>query len=1116
MLLAAAAVALACLPASSAAAAARQPRVRLVVASGPGVLLTHRGAWVRLRVIAMRGRRRVRVPGRLRFTSSAPRLVAVGGRGRVSARRDPAGALVRVSSTSAGVASASVTVVAAALKSGVISLAAGEVISVGASSLLLRRDATTAQARVGRVIVDAANEVVGRISGLVARGGTIAVSVVRVPPREAFSSLRIAIASRAPAAHVSIAGHTETVRDAAGRVVARASDAGIGFECDQAAGSSAQAVLTAPTASLVVQGDQVAEVLGLWPLRLRLQAGAAATGEISLGSVDVSAAGRAHIDCELKNLPDLSVPAPVDLLVASVDVTVDPSFEVSFTADAEGQVTVKAPTIRDEVSALEGLELIGGRWRPINEQSTSGPTVASPTISGDVSVSAEATLTARLDLGLEANSLGDRLAGINLAWLALNGKAAAGLASPFSYISAGYRGPTYTLTGGVSAGVEATLQDSELTELLSWIGAQPPDIEETLWEDQFLAIEQPTPKLISPPGSVQPGQRVELTASSPGAEGATVDFLLFPAGAPTGETIASAVISGETASASWTVPESLPAGSYRIVADVFSGAFGAIGLPFPSSGAPLTIIGAAPAGTSTEVTSTPDPALEGEPVTLKAQVAPDPGGGTVAFTANAASIAGCAAQPVSEAGQATCTTEFPSAGTYQVSAAYSGDARYSASTSSVLTQTVEAAAITSSPTTTQLKSSAATAGPGASVTFTASVRPAPNGGTVEFTDNGSAIPGCSTQPLEGSGEAVCRTSFASEGPHEITALYSGDTNYEPSRSSPLTLTVESSSSSSGWHWETGQIDSTRPLESVGCGAGVCVAGDQMGYVLDTTKPSSGSSAWSAATQLSTGTGSVGPIVAMSCPSAALCVGGSDVDSLVWSGEPAREPPIYALASVTIPDGQPGGGEVLTTSGISCVSSAFCLGVGTGGQVMWSQSPLASDAQGSTWTVIHATGQELSAADCPSSGLCVVGGTVGTLGVSSKPTGEPTAWTFFELGNGQVTGLDCLSSKLCLASTASGYIDWSIELAGGESDWSTAKIANEDLTSVACASESRCFASGYDGRIWSTATPTSGASWSSENVDSSTAINGLSCPTQTPVATCIGVDADGNVLTGTED
>ncbi|MEW6217289.1 MAG: Ig-like domain-containing protein, partial [Candidatus Bipolaricaulota bacterium] len=89
-------------------------------------------------------------------------------------------------------------------------------------------------------------------------------------------------------------------------------------------------------------------------------------------------------------------------------------------------------------------------------------------------------------------------------------------------------------------------------------------------------------------------------------------------------------------------------------------------------------------------------------------------------------------------------------------------------------------------TTTVLVSDVNPAVHGQLVTFTATVSPTPDGGTVTFKDGTTDISGAVTVA---SGQAQFSTSSLSTGAHSITAEYSGTTNYDASTSGPLTQTV---------------------------------------------------------------------------------------------------------------------------------------------------------------------------------------------------------------------------------------------------------------------------------------------------------------------------------------
>jgi Big-like domain-containing protein len=99
-------------------------------------------------------------------------------------------------------------------------------------------------------------------------------------------------------------------------------------------------------------------------------------------------------------------------------------------------------------------------------------------------------------------------------------------------------------------------------------------------------------------------------------------------------------------------------------------------------------LGPARLGTATTLASGATPSTAGGVVTYAASVRPAPGGGTVAFTDGTTRVPGCGAQPVDNAGTATCQVAYPGAGAHAITAAYSGDARHAASTSAALAQQV--------------------------------------------------------------------------------------------------------------------------------------------------------------------------------------------------------------------------------------------------------------------------------------------------------------------------------------------------------------------------------------------------------------------------------------------
>ena len=75
------------------------------------------------------------------------------------------------------------------------------------------------------------------------------------------------------------------------------------------------------------------------------------------------------------------------------------------------------------------------------------------------------------------------------------------------------------------------------------------------------------------------------------------------------------------------------------------------------------------------------------------------------------------------------------------------------------------------------------------MTYTATVSPAPGGGTVAFTDGGNPVSGCGSVTVSSTGTATCPVTYTAAGSHTITARYLGDATYQASTSAALTQQV---------------------------------------------------------------------------------------------------------------------------------------------------------------------------------------------------------------------------------------------------------------------------------------------------------------------------------------
>ena len=190
-------------------------------------------------------------------------------------------------------------------------------------------------------------------------------------------------------------------------------------------------------------------------------------------------------------------------------------------------------------------------------------------------------------------------------------------------------------------------------------------------------------------------------------------------------------------------------------------------------------------GSATTLTSSANPSSFGQSVTFTANVTATPPAtgtptGTVDFLDGSTDLG---PQTLNGSGVATLSTSSLTVGTHSITAVYSGDSIFSASTSDPVSQDVSAAA-----TTTVLNSSLNPSTYSQTVTFVATVN-SPNGtpdGTVNFLD-GTAVIG--TEPLNGSGVAIFSTSTLNSGTHSITAAYQGSGSFAASTSAPLSQVV---------------------------------------------------------------------------------------------------------------------------------------------------------------------------------------------------------------------------------------------------------------------------------------------------------------------------------------
>jgi CSLREA domain-containing protein len=322
----------------------------------------------------------------------------------------------------------------------------------------------------------------------------------------------------------------------------------------------------------------------------------------------------------------------------------------------------------------------------------------------------------------------------------------------------------------------ATLTGGKYTYTVSMPGANNLVVTEQVTASETLSLSA------APSSTISVNQPVTFTAQLSGAP-----FNVAPTGTVTftdnltGNTICSSQAVDPSGMATCTISFQI-AGSHPIAATY-------AGDPDYTVAQPATLTqNVNSASTTTTVASSLNSSSVNQLVTFTATITPSFSGsvspsGTVAFKDSSTSAVLCPVVSVISTRQtgttASCSYNDLYEGAHSIVATYSGDANFTGSTSSVpLSQTVVAAA----PNLALSASPSNTTNAEALVTFTAQLSgvaftPIVPTGTVSFTVNGTAIPGCSAASLNSSQQATCTTSSLPASADSIVAKYSGDTNF---------------------------------------------------------------------------------------------------------------------------------------------------------------------------------------------------------------------------------------------------------------------------------------------------------------------------------------------------
>jgi len=217
--------------------------------------------------------------------------------------------------------------------------------------------------------------------------------------------------------------------------------------------------------------------------------------------------------------------------------------------------------------------------------------------------------------------------------------------------------------------------------------------------------------------------------------------------------------------------------------------YGSATIHFTAETGPVVeIANAAAVSTTTTVTSSSNPAIVGNLVTFSAQVTAASGSpaGNVTFFDGSSVIGTSAINFFTN--QATFSTSSLSVGLHSITASYIGSSGFAASTSSVLSETINPAGTL---TVTTLASSANPIEAGQVLALTATVT-APAGGvptgSVTFFDGSTLIGTAAINSL--TNQAIGFTRSLSVGTHSLTAVYGGAPGFVSSTSAVLSQTVD--------------------------------------------------------------------------------------------------------------------------------------------------------------------------------------------------------------------------------------------------------------------------------------------------------------------------------------
>jgi hypothetical protein len=195
-------------------------------------------------------------------------------------------------------------------------------------------------------------------------------------------------------------------------------------------------------------------------------------------------------------------------------------------------------------------------------------------------------------------------------------------------------------------------------------------------------------------------------------------------------------------------------------------------------------------------------------------------------------------------------------------------------------------------------------------------------------------------------------------------------------------------------WTVSHVDGNY-LSAISCpSGGLCVAVDIVGNVVTSSNPTGGSGAWRVAhvdgsNCVVSETGAPCFLPSVSCPSVELCVAVDEIGNVVTSSKPTGG---AAAWTVTNLDSAGRGGPYSIHTSVSCPTSSLCVGVGEDDQARGFEVSSTDPTGGPpAWTrTVQIGGSILNSVSCTTGSLCVAVSYWGDIVTSTAPVAPPAA------------------------------------------------------------------------------------------------------------------------------